>query len=216
MASAPPPDPQVKAEDEQRVQHGVEDRAGQGTEHGIGGAAVGADQIAASGGKGEQRQAEGGDAGIGEGVGKHIRRSAEGQQQGTAEQEGDRAQTDAQESQNHQARARHLAGAVLMTGAEIQIEIGRGTNAHEQGDRSGDVVEGKGHIGGGIAQKADPLPDKDLIYNVIQGGDQKGDDRGDGEFGQELSDGSGAKGIGGRLEGFRLHAFLLAFGPMVV
>ena len=38
-----------------------------------------------------------------------------------------------------------------------------------------------GDVGGGVAEIADALSDEDLIYNIIEGTNQHGDDAGDRE-----------------------------------
>ena len=60
--------------------------------------------------------------------------------------------------------------------------------SQQQGNGHGESHDGKGDVGGRIAQIAHLLADEDLVNDIIEGIDQEGDDRGDGEPGNELSD----------------------------
>ena len=82
----------VQGEDENVIQNGVEHRPREGTQHGIGRGPVGPDEVASSGGEGHHGQAEGGNAGVGEGVGQHIGGCAKEQEQRTPEQQRHRPQ----------------------------------------------------------------------------------------------------------------------------
>ena len=106
----------VQTEDKHRVQYGVEYRAGEGTEHGVGGTSIGPDQGTGPGGKGDHRQAEGGNARVDHGVGQYLRRSAKQVEEWASEKHGDQAQGEAEQRKTGQSGAGHPASPFLISG----------------------------------------------------------------------------------------------------
>ena len=182
-------------EDEHRVENGVDDGAQQHADHGIAGAAVGADQVAGGVGHDQQRHTHGGDAGVGQGVGHHAVGAAEQPQQHGGKQFQQHHVAKAQHHHHGHGGAHHTAGGLLPAGAQIQVEVGGAAHADEQGDGQADGGQRIGHVGGGVAQVTHALADEDLVHDVVQGTHQHGQNAGNGKGRQQFGQRLAAQGI---------------------
>ena len=74
--------------------------------------------------------------------------------------------------------------------------MGGAAVSQQEGNGHGEGHDGEGDVGGRIAKIAHFLTDEDLVNDIIEGIDQEGDDRGDGEPGDELPDFFRPQGMG--------------------
>ena len=66
-------------------------------------------------------------------------------------------------------------GLLLLPAAHRKVKISRAANAAHQSDRGTDHNERKGNIRGGISKHANASSNEKLVYHIIQGADQHGD-----------------------------------------
>ena len=171
----------VKGKNEQRVQNRVDDGADQCAGHGVFGAAVRQNQLAHAGGNDLEGHAQGDDSGVGGGVRHDGGRRAEGRQKGREKQLYQDGVDHAEDHHHADAVSGNLCRVLLPPRSQVEGKAGGASDADEQGDGQTDGGQRIGDVGGGVSQIADALSDEDLIYNIIEGTDQHGDDAGDRE-----------------------------------
>ena len=161
----------VAGEDENGIEDCVGSGAGHHAEHGVFGASVRPDQVAHAVGDDEEGHSQQGDARILQGVGQHVRRGAEDLQK-RFQQKLTQSGVD-QSGHGHQDHtvSGDFGRLVRLLLPQTEGEAGGAPDAHQQCDGKADGGEGVGHVGGGVAQVAYALADKDLIHNVVQGTD---------------------------------------------
>ena len=137
-----------QAHDKQRVQPGVDDRTGEGADHGHLGAAVGPDQVSAAGGEHQEGEPQRGDAHIGPGIGQHLVRRPESPQQRGEKNLRDNAQHNSAHKQRRRRIAHIVGGPLPLSPAHGQVEGGGAADAEQQPQGRAQGGQGEGHICG--------------------------------------------------------------------
>ena len=76
-----------------------------------------------------------------------------------------------------------------------RLEVGRAADAEEQGDRGAGDGQGESDVGGSVSLHADAVADEELVYHIVEGAHEHGDDTGNGEAGHQMVDRFHAQGI---------------------
>ena len=167
----------MKSEDEQRIQDRIEDRACQHTCHGICRASVRTDQMIPSCSQDQERNTPCGDPRIILCVWQHFRSHSEDLKQRIQEYEHDPGNDDPARHKHAKPCPHDPACLLLIPRARLQIIIRSAPDPKQQRRSRTDDGYRKGYIGRRIPQHPYTLPDKDLVYDIIQRTDKHTDDR---------------------------------------
>ena len=186
--------PHMKNKDKDRVQNHVKDRADDHGKHGVFGAAIRTDHGIDGGRYHHKRQTEANDEAILQGQRPQQVGCAEEGQDRVDEQQEHHSQDDADHGHQGNRVAHALLGHVHLALTQLQAQKGRAAVADHHSQCQGNDGDGKHHIGGAVAQVAYAPADKDLVYDVVQGIDQQGNDAGNGKFQDQPANGLRGKG----------------------
>ena len=206
-------DPPVKHKNVDGIQHRVQDGADQYAVHGQSGTTVGPRHV----GQGDAHHIEGGsqqkDGGVVLGVGHHGLSRAEHPEHRLQKEQPRRQQEHSGPQRHDKDVVKRAVGLFVLPLPQLKGGVGAAAGANEGGKGQHDRHHGKGHRGSGVAQLPDSLADENLIHDVVDGVDQHGNDRRNGEVEQQPSNGLVAQRIARRP---LLHAdrTLRAHGPI--
>ena len=173
------------AEDENRVKDCIGNCAGNHTEHGVFGASVCPNEIAQTICDNKKRHSQERDSRILAGIWQHIRSGAKNSQQGIQEAFSYDSVEDSGYHHQHNAAASDFCSLLRFILSQVQGKPGGTANSNQKGNRQTNCGEGIGYICGCVAKITYPLPNKNLINNIVYGTHKGGGNTGQGKFPQQ-------------------------------
>ena len=178
----------AKAQDEPGVQTDVDETAGEIAGHGKIWPSVRAQKMAGAAAQNGKGEPQGNDLCIVPGIGKHRIRSTKKPQHGIHQTLGDQCQYNAAQKQRRYGVAEIIGRCLAVSFALAEVKGSRSADTETKPQCQTGIDQRKGDIGSCVAQLANHVADKKLIYNVITCNDQHGDDAGHGKPENQFAD----------------------------
>ena len=185
----------MEDKDKERIQNQIDEAADEGAGHGKIRASIGPDQVGTAGGQDYKGETEGRDGSVGPGVSQDICRGSEKLQKRVQKKEDQKAESDPEREHEENGISDKVLCLLGLFPAHGKIEVGRAADAEEQGDRGAGDGQGESDVGGSVSLHADAVADEELVYHIVEGAHEHGDDTGNGEAGHQMVDRFHAQGI---------------------
>ena len=163
--------PHIQPEEEDGVKDHVENGPGEQDRTGVPGAAVSPDHMGHGRGKDAEGHPQEEDEGIGPGVGHHGLGGPEEVEHGLQKHQAKDGHQQAHRHRQDHGVAQVFPGAGLVSPAQEEAVPRGAADADEAGQGRNESKHGKGHVGCGDGQIADPPAHEGLVYNVVHGAD---------------------------------------------